>query len=467
MVERAAVDLPPSSGRDKGKASRNKRNRPELGSSSAAVEAAAAAAMPWTGNQPNPYALLLGGSPVAAVPLAAVPPAPVEYPADERERDILLVRLLQSTADAIACGMFHLINRGLGWVADLASPDGRSLQRLASAFAEAFALAFVLPCDGVCRVLQLPQAAPPGGVAAARQRFRAMCPFVRLAGAAANLSVVEAMENEGRVVHVVDLGGADTNQWVELVRLFAARSGGPPRMLRLTVVNEAEDFLSATAMYLNAEAQRLDVTFQFHPVQSSIDALTGVGPLGVIAGQALAVVATLQIHRLLAYEITTPFYPIDGNGKRPAAAEQSTQHTITTRADALLRTIRGLSPKLMILTEQEADLNVAELQPRVWSALNYYAALFDAVEESAPLVSPLDRACVERWLLGEEIRDIVTCKGTARWERHEKLERWAARMVAAGFAPADQLNQGKSIPVSLSCIASHMEIHSDGCQNFE
>jgi hypothetical protein len=38
---------------------------------------------------------------------------------------------------------------------------------------------------------------------------------------------------------------------------------------------------------------------------------------------------------------------------------------------------------------------------------------------------------VERWLLGEEIKNIVACDGAERRERHERLERWAARMERA------------------------------------
>uniref|UniRef100_A0A0E0L1W4 Uncharacterized protein n=1 Tax=Oryza punctata TaxID=4537 RepID=A0A0E0L1W4_ORYPU len=399
-------------------AATNTRKHPVVGSSLAAMAAAAAA-----GIQPDPFALV----------------GAAEYPADDGERDLLMVRFLRSIAAALADGECHLqVNDGLSCVADLAGGGGgRSMQRLAAAFAEALALRFILPCDGVCRSLYLTQAPPPEAVSAARQGFRAMCPFVRLAAAAANLSIAEVMEAERGVVHVVDLGGgADANQWVELVRVLAARPGGPPSLLRLTVVNEAEDFLSAAAAYVGAEAQRLGVNVQFHPVKSSIEALPGIGAagLGVIAGQALAVVATLQIHRLLA------FPDDDGVGRRPAAEQSGSrrQHTMTTtktKADALLRTIRGLSPKLVVLTEHEADHNVGELVPRVWNALNYYAALFDAVEASSPPVSPHDRACVERWVLGEEIMDIVVREGTGRRERHEKLERWAARMIAAGFSP--------------------------------
>uniref|UniRef100_A0A0D3G6Z6 Uncharacterized protein n=1 Tax=Oryza barthii TaxID=65489 RepID=A0A0D3G6Z6_9ORYZ len=115
---------------------------------------------------------------------------------------------------------------------------------------------------------------------------------------------------------------------------------------------------------------------------------TATGSIGsrlvVIPGQPLAVVANLQIHRLLAF----PDY-VDGVASRRPAAEQSgsSQHTMTTatktKADALLRAIRDLNPKLVVLTENEADHNVAELGARVWNALNYYAALFDALEASS------------------------------------------------------------------------------------
>jgi len=87
----------------------------------------------------------------------------------------------------------------------------------------------------------------------------------------------------------------------------------------------------------------------------------------------------------------------------------------------------------MVVTEQEASHNAAALTERFVEALNYYAALFDCLEVVAARGS-VERARVERWLLGEEIKNIVACEGGERRERHERLERWAARMEGAGFA---------------------------------
>uniref|UniRef100_A0A0E0L1W3 Uncharacterized protein n=1 Tax=Oryza punctata TaxID=4537 RepID=A0A0E0L1W3_ORYPU len=63
------------------------------------------AAKAAVGNQPNPFAL--GG--------------PTKYPADDRERNLLLIKFLRSTAATVSC---HLqVNDGLSWIADLASPN--------------------------------------------------------------------------------------------------------------------------------------------------------------------------------------------------------------------------------------------------------------------------------------------------------------------------------------------------------
>uniref|UniRef100_A0A0E0PUZ5 Uncharacterized protein n=2 Tax=Oryza TaxID=4527 RepID=A0A0E0PUZ5_ORYRU len=81
----------------------------------------------------------------------------------------------------------------------------------------------------------------------------------------------------------------------------------------------------------------------------------------------------------------------------------------------------GLSLKVMVVTEQEVSHNAAGLTERFVEALNYYAALFDCLEVGGARGS-VERTRVERWLLGEEIKNIVACDGGERRERHERLE---------------------------------------------
>ncbi|KAM3296750.1 hypothetical protein ACQJBY_038875 [Aegilops geniculata] len=261
-----------------------------------------------------------------------------------------------------------------------------------------------------------------------------MCPFLRLAGTAANYAIIDAVQTErNAVLHVVDLGGADPNQWLLLLRFFAKLPGASAhhQILRLTIVNEEDEFLSSTAALLALEAEHLHVGFQFHPVKLHINQLHSIEPLGVRSGEALVIVSTLQLHRLLADEFAeVATRPHDRKGKAQA-------HATMTRADVLLRDLAELSPKLMVVTEQEAKHNGVEFRDRFGNALKYYGALFDALEESVPTRgSAMEREGVERCLLLDEIRDIIACDGAQRRECHEPMSRWAPRMEAAGFVTA-------------------------------
>ncbi|KAE8813532.1 SCARECROW-like [Hordeum vulgare] len=91
----------------------------------------------------------------------------------------------------------------------------------------------------------------------------------------------------------------------------------------------------------------------------------------------------------------------------------------TSRADAFLGALWGLSPKVIVVAKQEASHN-------------YCAALFDRLEVGAARGS-VECARVERWLLGEELKNIGASDGAERRERHKRLDRWATRMEGASF----------------------------------
>ncbi|KAK1696833.1 hypothetical protein QYE76_013530 [Lolium multiflorum] len=256
---------------------------------------------------------------------------------------------------------------------------------------------------------------------AARRHFAAMCPFLRISGVVANHGIFKVAEVQpDRIVHVhiVDLGGTDPHHWLQLLRIFATRS--PNLILRLTIINEQEEFLSQAADLLAKEAVRMRIGFLFHPERR------GVGHC---------------LHRLLADEIAEMSSPPQDRKGKKIQAHRAQQHTMM-RADALLRALRQLSPKLVVVTEQEAYHNSTDFKERFRNALVYYGALFDAPEESVPAQgSAEEQACVERHLLRLEIMDIISHDGALRRDRHEKVERWAVRMNAARFAPSTAMRQ--------------------------
>jgi hypothetical protein len=144
---------------------------------------------------------------------------------------------------------------------------------------------------------------------------------------------------------------------------------------------------------------------------------------------------------LLADEITEMSSPPQYRKGKKIQAHGAQQHTMT-RADTLLRALHQLSPKLVVVKKQGAYHNSADFKERFRNALVYYRALFDALEESVHARgSAEEQACVQRHLLRLEIMDIISHDGALRRDRHEKVERWAARMNTAGFAPAAAMRQ--------------------------
>ncbi|KAK8943284.1 Scarecrow-like protein 3 [Platanthera zijinensis] len=326
------------------------------------------------------------------------PYAPMLRELKSDERGLFLIHLLLNCATHVAAGNLEQANAFLEHISLLASPDGDTMQRIASYFTEALARRLLRSWPGLYRALIPDRSAAASD---ARRLFLDICPFLRLSFAVSNQAILEAMEGE-KVVHIVDLGGSDPSQWLSLLQELAGRPDGPPH-LRITAVGEQRDLLARTNSALSEEAEKLDIPFQFHAVVvSRLDALD-VECLRVKTGEALAVSSVLQLHSLLVSDSQT-----------------------------FLSSLWGLSPKIMVITEQESHHNGAALNDRFMEALYFYAALFDCLESTVPRQSP-ERSGVEKLLFGEEIKNIIACEGLERRERHEKLERWIPRLEKCGF----------------------------------
>ncbi|KAL0408339.1 UNVERIFIED_CONTAM: Scarecrow-like protein 28 [Sesamum radiatum] len=83
------------------------------------------------------------------------------------------------------------------------------------------------------------------------------------------------------------------------------------------------------------------------------------------------------------------------------------------------------------MAEQEASHNEISLDARLSNSLKYYSAVFDSVDSSLPLDSPV-RIKIEE-MFAREIRNIIACEGRDRYERHETFEKWQQLMEQGGF----------------------------------
>ncbi|XP_072975239.1 scarecrow-like protein 3 [Typha angustifolia] len=185
------------------------------------------------------------------------------------------------------------------------------------------------------------------------------------------------------------------------------------------------------------------MSFQFHAVEARLDDLN-FDKLRVKTGEAVAVCSIFNLHRLLAADGAkgSPYnaYPMLGtfgdllrseHGHNLIGLSPDWAHSSPSPIESFLSSLYALSPKVVVVAEQEANHN-GELCERFAEAIYYYANLFDCMQSTAPR-AVTERARVEKVLLGEEIKNIIACDGLARRERHEKLERWEQRLNFAGF----------------------------------
>ncbi|KAF2313237.1 hypothetical protein GH714_009928 [Hevea brasiliensis] len=92
---------------------------------------------------------------------------------------------------------------------------------------------------------------------------------------------------------------------------------------------------------------------------------------------------------------------------------------------------RSTNPSIILMAEQEAEHNAPNLEARVCNSLKYYSAIFDSINSSVPLDSPV-RIKIEE-MFAREIRNIVACEGSDRLERHESFEKWIKLMEQGGL----------------------------------
>ncbi|XWS28337.1 hypothetical protein CRYUN_Cryun25bG0059800 [Craigia yunnanensis] len=378
------------------------------------------------------------------------------------ERGLYLIHLLLTCANHVAAGSLENANIALEQISQLASLDGDTMQRMAAYFTEALADRILKAWPGLHKALNSTRITLVSEEVLVRKLFFEMFPFLKVAFVLTNQAIIEAMEGE-KMVHIIDLNAAEPAQWIALIQALRARPEGPPH-LRITGIHQQKEVLDQMAHRLTEEAEKLYISFQFNPIVSKLENLD-TEKLRVKTGEALAISSILQLHSLLASddELLRKKSPlalknlngihlqralqmnqstlgellekdmVNGYSPSPDSASSSPlSSTASVKVDGFLNALWCLSPKLMVVTEQDSNHNGSTLMERLLESLYSYAALFDCLESTVSRAS-LERLKVEKMLFGEEIKNIIACEGAERKERHEKLEKWIQRLDLASF----------------------------------
>ncbi|KAK6155668.1 hypothetical protein DH2020_009916 [Rehmannia glutinosa] len=253
--------------------------------------------------------------------------------------------------------------------------------------------------------------------AVSTQMLYDVSPCFKLGFMAANLAILEATTEQGfHKIHVLDFDIGQGGQYVHLLHALAAKkkrdnNNNPDASLKITAfidfTTAGEEKLKIVGEGLKALANRIGVSLIFHARNLNIGELTRE-KLQVESNEALAVNFAFKLYKLPDESVTTE-----------------------NLRDELLRRVKGLSPMVMTVVEQEMNTNTAPLIARVRDSYEYYSALFDSLDATVSREN-LDRVRIEEGL-GRRMGNSVACEGRDRVERCEVFGKWRARMGMAGF----------------------------------
>ncbi|XP_022874482.1 scarecrow-like protein 8 isoform X2 [Olea europaea var. sylvestris] len=238
-------------------------------------------------------------------------------------------------------------------------------------------------------------------------------PCFKLGFMAANLAILEATSDHlFNKLHVVDFNIGKGGQYVHLLHAFAAKNGGKKlAVLKITTFTDfmsgGEEKLKIVGEGLKVLASKIGVCFSFCIMNSNIRELTRE-KLAVDSDEVLAVNFAFELYKLPDESVTTE-----------------------NLRDDLLRRVKGLSPNVVTVVEQEMNANTAPLVARVKEACEYYGALFDSLDATVSRDNS-DRVRIEEGL-GRKMCNSVACEGRDRVDRCEVFGKWRARLSMAGF----------------------------------
>ncbi|CAI0425759.1 unnamed protein product [Linum tenue] len=363
-----------------------------------------------------------------AVTLAVEEEERVEVKEETGVDGMKLVQQLIACAEAVACRDKAHASALLSELRANALVFGTSFQRVASCFVQGLSdrLTLVQPLGTHGVLSSAPARDFSSSFSAEKDEALTLayelCPQIQFGHFVANASILEALEGESSI-HVVDLGmtlGLPCGQqWQNLMHSIAGRirkSSAAPR-LRITGVGPESDRLQAIGLELSCYAANLGLNFEFMYIRSSLESLKPED-FDVQEGEAVVINSVLQMHCVV---------------KESRGALNS-----------VLQVLNELSPKAFILVEQDSNHNGPFFLGRFMESLHYYSAIFDSLDSMLPKYDTR-RAKIEQFYFADEIKNIVSCEGPARVERHERSDQWRRRMSRAGFqaSPLKMLAQAK------------------------
>ncbi|KAL2555151.1 Scarecrow-like protein 29 [Forsythia ovata] len=246
--------------------------------------------------------------------------------------------------------------------------------------------------------------------------FNDISPWFRIPNNIANTSILQILAGQDQPsnLHILDIGGSHGVQWPTLLVDLSRRSGGPPPLVRLTVVTPSTDSdqLRSTpfangppnydfSSYLLAFAKSNYINLQINKLENIPLQNLNSQVINSSSVETLVICAQFSLHNL--------------------------NHNTPDERTAFLRILKSLEPKGVILSENNIDCsckNCGDFATGFSRRVEYLWRFLDSTS-----VAYKGRESEERRMMEAEAAKALINTG----EMNERKEKWCERMSSAGF----------------------------------
>lgn len=328
-------------------------------------------------------------------------------------------QLLNPCATAMAAGNFSRIQHLFYVLHELASVTGDANHRLAAHGLRA------LKCH-----LSSPESSSDGGgettFAATNHKFfrdtlinfNDTSPWFRIPNSFANSSILQILGEQdcsnAKSLHILDIGVSHGVQWPTLLEELTRRPGGPPQLVRLTVITPTIDneqlrstpFMIAPpgynfSKYLLGYAKWININLQINMLDNFPLQNLNSQNIESSKDEILIICAQFRLHNL--------------------------SHHLPDDRSEFLKGLRSLDPKGVVLSENNADCsccNCSDFATGFSRRVEYLWRFLDSTSAAYK-----GRENEERRMMEGEAAKALTNMG----EMNECKEKWCQRMMSAGF----------------------------------
>ncbi|XP_060206000.1 protein NODULATION SIGNALING PATHWAY 1-like [Lycium barbarum] len=246
--------------------------------------------------------------------------------------------------------------------------------------------------------------------------FNDISPWFRIPNNIANSSILQIIGKQDRLknLHILDIGVSHGVQWPTLLEELTLRSGGPPPLVRVTVITPTiengelrgtpfvidppgYDFSSqllafAKAININLQINRLD-NFPLMSLNSQV--------INSSSDETLVICAQFRLHNL--------------------------HHGNPDERSELLRILKSLDPKGLVLSENNTECSCNSCGDFATTFSRRVEYLWRFLDSTS--VAYKGRESEERRMMEGEAAKALTNMG----EMNERKEKWCERMRSVGF----------------------------------